>query len=276
MVSAMSDLFQSLADAPAEFVAMVADVLERRAADPEHQAIVEAYVGALSLPDQAAVLEIGCGTGAICRHFAGLDGVARVRGIDPAPGLIACARDLALDLPGLEFRIGRGEATGESAESYDIVVLHTVLSHVADPAALLAEARRVLRPEGTLVVCDSDFSQASAATNPADPLQACVEAWAEEAVADRWLVPRLPRLLEQAGFVPERLSGHSRVDRAGLGSGPAWIDYGIGVLVARGRIGAELGDALRAECRRRIDDGEFFAVLPFVSMLARKAATAAG
>ena len=60
------------------------------------------------------------------------------------------------------------------------------------------------------------------------------------------------------------------------GSGPAWIDYGIGVLVARGRIGAELGDALRAECRRRIDDGEFFAVLPFVSMLARKAATAAG
>ena len=148
MVSAMSDLFQSLADAPAEFVAMVADVLERRAADPEHQAIVEAYVGALSLPDQAAVLEIGCGTGAICRYFAGLDSVARVRGIDPAPGLIASARDLALDLPGLEFRIGRGEATGESAESYDIVVLHTVLSHVADPAALLAEALQQTESRG--------------------------------------------------------------------------------------------------------------------------------
>ena len=57
-------------------------------------------------------------------------------------------------------------------DSFDLAVLHTVLSHVTDPAAMLSEAFRVLRPGGTLVVCDGDFSKASLAVASGDPMQA--------------------------------------------------------------------------------------------------------
>lgn len=264
----MPDLFQTLATAPADLIALVADVLERRAADPAQQAILSAYIADLSIPDGATVLEIGCGTGPVSRQFARLPAVAHVRGIDPAPALIDRARTLAAGLPKLEFRVAAGEATGEAAGSCDIVVLHTVLSHVLEPAAILAEARRLLRPRGRLAVCDADYSKASVALGPGDPLQACVAAWAEEAVAHHWLVPRLPALLGDAGFSVHCLRGHNPVDLAGMSSGPAWIDYGIGVLVERGSIGAALGEALRQEYRRRLDAGRFFAAVPFVSVVA--------
>ena len=271
MLPAMPDLFQSLAHASDDFVAMVGDVLERRAADPAQQAILEACLDRLAVPSGgAAALEIGCGTGPVCRRLAAVDGIARVRGIDPAPGLIDRARLLAADLPGVDFVVAPGEASGEATGSYDIVVLYTVLSHVAEPAALLAEAYRVLKPGGMLAVCDSDFSKATAAVGPADPLQACIEAWAGEAVTDRWLVPKLPGLLEAAGFAVAGLRGHHRVDVSGVGSGSAWIDYGIDVLVESGRIGAVLGEALRAESRRRVGAGRFFAAIPFVTLQAIK------
>ena len=45
----------------------------------------------------------------------------------------------------------------------DAIVFHTVLCHVVSSPELLAEAMRVLRPGGTLVVCDADFSKASLA-----------------------------------------------------------------------------------------------------------------
>lgn len=247
---------------------MVADVLERRAADPAQQGILADYAGALPLSPGAKVLEIGCGTGPVARYFAGLGAVAAVRGIDPTPGLIMRARTMAADLGNLEFAVAAGEDTGEAAASHDVVVLHTVLSHVAQPDAVLAEARRVLKPGGWLAVCDADFSKTSVALGHGDPLQACVEAWAEEAVTHRWLVPRLPSVLANAGFAVQRFRGHRPVDVQGIGSGPAWVEFGIGVLLERGRIGAALAEALRQECRRRIADGRFFAALPFASVLA--------
>ena len=41
---------------------------------------------------------------------------------------------------------------------FDVVVAHTLLSHVDEPVRVLEEARRVLRPGGTLVVFDGDYA----------------------------------------------------------------------------------------------------------------------
>lgn len=265
----MADLFQNLDTADSDFVAMVAGVLERRAADPAQRAILESCLADLAVADAARVIELGCGTGPVARRFAELDAVAAVHGVDPAPGMIEHARGLARGIDGLSFAVARGECTGEPSESYDIVVLYTVLSHVADPAGLLAEARRLLKPDGQLAICDSDFSQATAATGAADPLQACIEAWRAQAAANPWLVPGLPGLLKDAGFAIETLRGHHRIDMTGISSAVDWIDFGVRTLCEQGRIGEELGEALKAEARRRIAAGSFHAAIPFVSIVAR-------
>ena len=262
-------MFQTLAEAPAGVLEMVGDSLENRAKDPAQQAILERYIGDLDINPGAVVVEIGCGTGPVCRRFAEIENVARVVGVEPASALVERAGTLA-DSDKLEFRVGRGEETGLADGSADIVVLHTLLSHVPDQSAILDEALRLLRPEGQLVVCDADFSKTSVAIGDADPLQACVEAWVEGNVTDRWLCPRLPGLLKSKDLEISAFKGHNRVDVAGISTGPGWVRMGADALVASGRISETAGAALKAECEARIAAGQFYAALPFVSAVARR------
>ena len=266
----MVDLFQTLADAPDHVLQMIGSSLEGRAKDPAQQAILESYIQDLTIGKGAVVVELGCGTGPVCRRIAEIEEVDRVIGVEPAAALVATANQLANNRK-LEFHVGRGESTSLEVGIADIVVLHTLLSHVPDQSAILDETRRLLKSSGQLAVCDADFSKTSVAIGDGDPLQACVEVWLEGNVTDRWLSPRLPGLLKSKEFEVKIFRGHNRVDIAGISTGPIWVNMGADAMVKRGLIGEAAADALKQECQRRIDDGQFYAALPFVTAIAQKA-----
>lgn len=105
-----------------------------------------------------AVLELGCGAGANFGYYeAGR--VSSVRGIDPSPQLLERAR-AAIPANGVDFQIGPGvgEALPFADDSFDTVVTTFTLCSVDDPAQVLAEARRVLRPEGRLLFLEHGLS----------------------------------------------------------------------------------------------------------------------
>jgi SAM-dependent methyltransferase len=97
------------------------------------------------------VLELGMGAGANL-PFYDAGRVSEVVGVEPSPGLRAMAA-AAPRAQGLAVRIeeGVGEALPFDAGGFDTVVCTFTLCSVADPARTLAEARRVLRPGGTLL-----------------------------------------------------------------------------------------------------------------------------
>jgi ubiquinone/menaquinone biosynthesis C-methylase UbiE len=151
-----------------------------------------------------AVLDVGCGPGTITADLALLVAPGEVVGLDASAEVVAQAQShaTALGLANVRFEVGDLFALPYPDESFDVVHLHQVLQHLADPAAALVQLRRVLRPDGLLAARDSDYGAFTWA--PDDP-------W-----LDRWLAlyfdvtrrnghdarigPKLPALARAAGF----------------------------------------------------------------------------
>lgn len=115
----------------------------------------------------ADLLDVGCGPGTITCDLARLVAPGRVIGVDAAPGVVAEARDLAVDVPGVTFEVADLFALPFPDDSFDVVHAHQVLQHVADPVSALVELRRVCRPGGRVAARDGDYPAFTYA--PAEP-----------------------------------------------------------------------------------------------------------
>jgi ubiquinone/menaquinone biosynthesis C-methylase UbiE len=268
----MPDVYATITEVEAEVQERLVDVLEMRVSDPRQRAMWEAYLSEIDFPPAAKVLEIGCGTGAVSRILAQWPGVAQVLGVDPSPVFIAKARTLAQGIPHLSFKESDGRSLALDAGSFDVVVVHQALSHVPQPAQLLAEAFRVLQPGGWLAVFDGDYATATVATGERDPLEICAHAFRMNFVHDPWIVRRLPQLIEAAGFEVKPMRSHGYVEASEGAYMLTWVDRGADVLLQAGRIGQETAEALKAEARRRSAAKAWFGHIAFASVVGRKPA----
>jgi ubiquinone/menaquinone biosynthesis C-methylase UbiE len=266
----MPDLYSAITTVDPATVERLARVLEMRAADGRQSAMRREFLDAIPLPARARVVEIGCGTGLVCRELAALPAVAEVVGVDPAEAFLARGRELAAGLPSITFLAADGGSIPLPDAAFDAVVFHTTLCHVPEPDRALAEAFRLLRGGGWLAVFDGDYSTTSVATTPHDPLQACADAAMAALVNDRWLVRRLPAMVRRAGFLSPRAASHGY---AGIDQ-PEYlitvIERGADALAGAGSIGAMLCAALKEEARQRVADGRFFGQIAYFSLIGRK------
>ena len=135
----------------------------------------------------AAILDVGCGTGAT---LAAVDDLGAVLGIDRSPEALQFCQKRGL------WRLIRatGEALPVAASSVDVVLALDLLEHIRDDGAAVGEFARVLRPGGVLI-----------ATVPARP-----ELWSEHDEAldhlRRYRAARLRQILVDAGFHIRKLS----------------------------------------------------------------------
>ena len=272
----MPDPYAQIASAEAEVLNLLIEVLELRAADPRQKEMRDAYLSWLSLPQDAHVLEIGCGTGAVARDVATRPNVGDVVGLDPSPVFLAKARELATGIPNLHFEEGDARALPYENNRFDAVIFHTCLCHVPDPPMALQEAYRVLRPNGQLAVFDGDYATTTCAIGDHDPLQACADAAIAAFIHDRWFIRRLPALARSAGFQIERFDSHGYVQTESPDYMLTLIDRGADALANARRIDAMLADGLKREARRRAHSGEFFGFIAFASLIARKIIVATG
>jgi SAM-dependent methyltransferase len=102
-------------------------------------------------------VDVGCGTGIFTRQLAqrGL----LVIGIEPNAEMRALAERASLDLPAIQYRDGKAEATGLPEKSADLVLAAQAF-HWFEPNAALREFHRLLRPDGWVVVLWNERDEA--------------------------------------------------------------------------------------------------------------------
>jgi ArsR family transcriptional regulator len=147
------------------------------------------------------VVDIGCGEGYLTVEVARW--AKRVIAVDRSSAVLTRAKALAgrRRASNITFKRGELERLPLEPASVDVALLSQALHHAADPARALAEAVRVVRPGGRVLVLD---------------LRAHEEAWVREKLGDRQLGfsdEQLERLLAEAGLGDIRVTVGSR--RAG-------------------------------------------------------------
>ena len=120
--------------------------LEQRFAGERRRRLLEAARG--------RVLDVGAGTGANLPHYP-LNRVSELVLLDVGRGMLARAgrRAETLGRP-VELREASAERLPFADASFDTVVFTWSLCTIPDPARALSEARRVLRPDGSLLVME--------------------------------------------------------------------------------------------------------------------------
>jgi ubiquinone/menaquinone biosynthesis C-methylase UbiE len=100
------------------------------------------------------VLDVGCGAGRVSVSLASL--VAHVTGVDLTPAMLDQARALQAraGVSNIEWKQADSTALPLADGAFDLVISQAMFHHAADPAATLAEMRRVCAPGGRIAVND--------------------------------------------------------------------------------------------------------------------------
>jgi ubiquinone/menaquinone biosynthesis C-methylase UbiE len=151
-----------------------------------------------------AVLDAGCGNGAVTAELSAALPGTRVVGLDAHPGLLDRARARVAAGPELELFLGDIGDTPFADATFDLVLSRYVFQHLQEPVAAARELHRVLRPGGHLAVIDIDAGLWGTAEPDLSGLsQEAYHALGAAQSADggdRLIARRLPRVLRDAGY----------------------------------------------------------------------------
>lgn len=97
-----------------------------------------------------AVVDVGCGPGALTTELVDRVGASSVAAIDPSPPFVAALR---ARLPAVDVRAGSAEHLPYDDNSFDAALAQLVVHFMTDPVAGLREMARVTRPGGLVAAC---------------------------------------------------------------------------------------------------------------------------
>jgi phosphatidylethanolamine/phosphatidyl-N-methylethanolamine N-methyltransferase len=133
---------------------------------------LERVIEDLDIPPGAQVLEVGAGTGT---SFPAYPTHCHVTGVDLAPDMLARARQKISENHWSHLKVMEMNALDLKFpdNTFDFVMAFHVVTVVPDPVRMIAEAKRVCKPSGKIVIVNhftSDVPVLGSLTKAMDPL----------------------------------------------------------------------------------------------------------
>lgn len=100
------------------------------------------------------VLDVACGTGTFERLVVLEQPTQSIIGVDLSEKMLEIAEEKCRDYPNVSFQNASVTALPFVDRSFDVVVSASAFHYFENPTAALIEMRRVLKPEGELVILD--------------------------------------------------------------------------------------------------------------------------
>ena len=263
------DVYGRTHDLDAKSIDTIATRLEARRGSAKYIGMLQEYLEAIDLAAAQSILALGCGTGVEVREVLQRpDFRGRVTAIDISADLVERGERLAEqeELAGrIEWLVGDAQELRLFDGIFDLVLAHTLVSHVPDPKRVVEQAARVVRPGGTVVMFDGDYATMTFGVD-----REMDEKIISGIIANPRVMRAMPRLLREVGLelVDSRGWVLTEIGRAdfflgSLQSFPVLLPK-AGVTTPE-EVQAFVGQQLQAS-----EDGTFFAGYNFYAMIAER------
>lgn len=268
-----TDVFRMIRSADAATLRRIVDRLEMRGRDATFGRFRQAYVEALRVSPGQRCLDLGCGTGVTTRLLHAASPDVHTVGVDHSDTLIEAARQFAREA-GLEarstYQVASVEALPFEDRSFDRVVADTLLAHVPDAERVLAEACRVLRPGGMLVVFDGDYGSL-AFTGPDERLgEEIVQAFRKLVYTRPTVVRELVQLIPKSGLTLEATLANVYADIGRGGFFWSFAQTYTPLVASSGLVPEERVQRWFADQRRASEENRFFAACNYYAFVAQR------
>ena len=253
----------------AKSIDTIATRLEARRGSTKYMGMLQQYLEAIDLAAAHSILALGCGTGVEVREILRRpDFRGRVTAIDISDDLVERGKGLA-EQEGfagrIEWLVGDAQELRLSDGAFDLVLAHTLVSHVPDPKRVVVKAARVVRPGGTVVIFDGDYATMTFGVD-----REIDEKIISGVIANPRIMRAMPRLLREVGLklVDSRGWVLTEIGRA---------DFFLGSLqsfpVLLPKAGVATPEEVQAFVARQLrasEEGTFFAGYNFYAMIAER------
>jgi SAM-dependent methyltransferase len=271
---AARDIYRFINEQDDNTMQRIIDRLEFRGKDPTFRGWLEAYLDKLEITQPAQILMLGCGTGVEVRILAGRsDFSGSVLGVDISPALIEAARQFAVEDgvdQNVDFQVGDAHSLEYADNSFDVVIAHTLMSHLENPLAVIKEAARIVRPNCQIAIFDGDYASWTFGYSDPDFGKTMDETLIGFIVNNPRVMRTIPMLLSQAGLTLEETIPHIFTE-AGTGSFFLGAAETYAPLIAQvGLLPADQVENWLKEQQNNIEEGIFFASGNYYTYLARR------
>jgi arsenite methyltransferase len=215
---------------------------------------------ALAAASGDRIIDVGCGPGFYLAELVDVVGAnGSLLGLDMSQAMIALAQKRTAGLANVAVHQAELSAIPAPDDDFDKALCVQVMEYVTDPEPALCEIRRVLRPGGTIVVWDVDWSTLSWHSSDVERMGRILSAW-DHHLAHPALPRRLGSHLRGAGFADVAMAAHvfatDRLDPETYGG--VTLPLITAFVAGREEVGRDELDAWRLDQQELDQRGEFY------------------